>query len=80
MQRRGRRIDVHLPAYGTSQNPVDATAQAAAQDRLRGPCGLVCTSPAVDGVIVVMTARNAANLERQREALSALAARRKSRS
>src|SRR2546428_71539 len=22
------RIDVHLPAYGTSQNPVDATAQA----------------------------------------------------
>ena len=29
-------IDVHLPSYGTSQNPVDSTAQGVSQARLRG--------------------------------------------
>jgi acyl-CoA synthetase (NDP forming) len=69
-----RRIDEHLPAYGTSQNPVDATAQAAAKIGYAGLAGLVVPSPAVDGIIVVMTARNPHNLERQKEALARLAA------
>jgi acetate---CoA ligase (ADP-forming) len=68
------RIDVHLPAYGTSQNPVDATAQAAAKIGYAGLAGLVAPSPVVDGLVVVMTARSAHNLERQREALARLAA------
>jgi len=67
------RIDVHLPAYGTSQNPVDATAQAVHKIGYAGLAELVAASPVIDGVIVVMTARNAANLERQREGLTRLA-------
>ncbi len=69
-----RRIDEHLPAYGTSQNPVDATAQAIFKLGYAGLAGLVAPSPAIDGIIVVMTARSAHNLERQREALTRLAA------
>jgi len=68
------RIDEHLPAYGTSQNPVDATAQAVHKVGYAGLARLVADSPVVDGVIVVMTARNPANLERQREDLARLAA------
>lgn len=67
-------IDVHLPAFGTSQNPVDATAQAVHKVGYAGLAELVASSPLVDGVIVVMTARNPANLERQRESLARLAA------
>ena len=67
-------IDVHLPAYGTSQNPVDATAQAVHKIGYAGLAELVAASPRVDGLIVVMTARNPANLERQRESLARLAA------
>lgn len=67
-------IDVHLPAYGTSQNPVDATAQAVHKIGYAGLAELVAASRLVDGVIVVMTARNPANLERQREGLARLAA------
>src|SRR5262245_6781944 len=69
-----RRIDEHLPAYGTSQNPVDATAQAAAKIGYAGLAELVVPSPSVDGIVVVMTARNPHNLERQQEALARLAA------
>jgi acyl-CoA synthetase (NDP forming) len=68
------RIDVHLPAYGTSQNPVDATAQAVHKIGYAGLAELIVASPAIDGVIVVLTARNPANLERQREELARLAA------
>lgn len=67
------KIDVHLPAYGTSQNPVDATAQAVHRIGYAGLAKLVADSPAIDGVIVVMTARNPANLERQRRELTRLA-------
>jgi acyl-CoA synthetase (NDP forming) len=68
------KIDVHLPAYGTSQNPVDATAQAVHKIGYAGLAELVLPSPAIDSVIVVMTARNPANLERQRETLARVAA------
>jgi acyl-CoA synthetase (NDP forming) len=67
-------IDQHLPSYGTSQNPVDATAQAMHKIGYAGLTRLVGASPVVDGLIVVMTGRNPANLEKQRESLTALAA------
>jgi acetate---CoA ligase (ADP-forming) len=68
-----RRIDVHLPSYGTSQNPVDATAQAAAKIGYAGLAQLVLPSPTIDALAVVMTARSPHNIERQREALAHLA-------
>ena len=68
-----RRIDKHLPAYGTSQNPVDATAQAVSKIGYAGLAELVLPSPTVDGIIVVMTGRSSHGLERQREALARLA-------
>jgi acyl-CoA synthetase (NDP forming) len=68
-------IDEHLPAYGTSQNPVDATAQAVAKIGYAGLAELVLPSPVVDGVVVVMTGRSAHNLERQKDALAGLAKR-----
>ena len=66
-------IDVHLPAYGTSQNPVDATAQAIFKIGYAGLAELVLPSPLIDAVIVVMTARSPRNVERQREHLARLA-------
>ena len=68
-----RRIDKHLPAYGTSQNPVDATAQAVSKIGYVGLSELVLPSPVVDGVIHVMSARLPHRLEREREALARLA-------
>jgi acyl-CoA synthetase (NDP forming) len=67
------RIDAHLPAYGTSQNPVDATAQAVSKIGYAGLAELVLPSPVVDAVIVVLTTRSAHNIERQREAFTRLA-------
>ena len=56
--RRARSIDAHLPTYGTSQNPVDATAQAVFKIGYAGLVELVPPSPVVDGIVVVMTARS----------------------
>jgi acetate---CoA ligase (ADP-forming) len=67
-----KRIDVHLPSYGTSQNPVDATAQAVYKLGYAGLINLVAPSPMVDAIVVVMTARSAHNVERQKAALEQL--------
>ena len=67
------KIDVHLPSYGTSQNPVDATAQAVYKLGYAGLIDLVVPSPTIDAVIVVLTARSHANIERQQEELERLA-------
>ena len=67
------RIDAHLPSYGTSQNPVDGTAQAI---RTIGYCELarlVSLSERVDAVIAVVTARSAEVFQRERESLARLA-------
>ena len=67
------RIDPHLPSYGTSQNPVDGTAQAI---RSIGYCELarlVGLSERVDSVIAVVTARATEVFQRERESLSRLA-------
>jgi acetate---CoA ligase (ADP-forming) len=68
------RIDAQLPEYATSQNPVDATAQAVHTIGYAGLAELVAASPQVDSVIVVMTSRSPANLERHRESLVRVAA------
>ena len=56
-------IDVHLPSYGTSQNPVDSTAQGVHKLGYAEFARLVGQSPLIDGVIVVVTARRSAFLE-----------------
>jgi acyl-CoA synthetase (NDP forming) len=66
-------IDVHLPPYGTSQNPVDLTAQAVHQSGYAKFARLVANSPAVDSVIMVITGRYPRLLEGDREPLKVLA-------
>ena len=56
-------IDVHLPSYGTSQNPVDSTAQGVHKLGYAAFARLVAQSELIDGVMVVVTARRSAFLE-----------------
>ncbi len=56
-------IDVHLPSYGTSQNPVDSTAQGVHKVGYAEFARLLTRSPLIDAVIVVVTARRSAFLE-----------------
>ncbi|MGH8673208.1 MAG: acetate--CoA ligase family protein, partial [Burkholderiales bacterium] len=63
------RIDVHIPSYGTSQNPVDCTAQAVRQLGYSRLASLVASSARVDAVIVVVSARSTEVYERERESL-----------
>jgi len=65
-------IDVHLPTYGTSQNPVDSTAQGVHKVGYAEFARLVGQSPRIDGVIVVVTARRSAFLEKDLPKLQAL--------
>jgi len=66
-------IDVHLPSYGTSQNPVDSTAQGVHKVGYAEFARLVAQSPLIDGVIVVVTARRPAFLENDLPKLKELA-------
>ncbi|HEY1473680.1 MAG TPA: acetate--CoA ligase family protein [Pseudolabrys sp.] len=65
-------IDMHLPSYGTSQNPVDSTAQGVHKVGYAEFARLVGQSPMIDGVIVVVTARRSAFLELDLPKLQAL--------
>jgi len=56
-------LDAHLPSYGTSQNPVDSTAQGVQKLGYAEFARLVARSPMIDGVVVVITARRSAFLE-----------------
>jgi acetate---CoA ligase (ADP-forming) len=56
-------IDLHIPSYGTSQNPVDCTAQGVHKLGYATFAHLVAQSPLIDGVAVVVTARRSAFLE-----------------
>jgi acyl-CoA synthetase (NDP forming) len=58
-----KQIDVHLPSYGTSQNPVDSTAQGVHKVGYAEFARLSGLSPLIDGVVVVVTARRSAFLE-----------------
>jgi acetate---CoA ligase (ADP-forming) len=62
-------IDVHLPPYGTSQNPVDTTAQGVHRVGYAEFARLLDGSPEVDGVIMVITARASRFIEDDRERL-----------
>jgi acyl-CoA synthetase (NDP forming) len=66
-------IDVHLPSYATSQNPVDSTAQGVQKLGYAQFARLVARSPSIDGVIVVITARRSAFLEADLPKLKELA-------
>ena len=56
-------LDAYVPSYGTTQNPVNSTAQGVQKLGYAQFARLVAQSPAVDGVIVVITARRSAFLE-----------------
>ena len=56
-------IDIHIPSYGTSQNPVDSTAQGVHKMGYATFARLVAQSSLVDGIVVVVTARRSAFLE-----------------
>ena len=68
-----KQIDVHLPSYGTSQNPVDSTAQGVHKAGYAEFARLSGLSPLIDGVIVVVTARRSAFLENDLPKLQVLA-------
>ncbi|MDP6343310.1 MAG: acetate--CoA ligase family protein, partial [Alphaproteobacteria bacterium] len=65
-------VDGHLPSYGTSQNPVDATAQAVRKVGYAGLAEMVGASDRLDSLIMVTSARNATIYQREREALADL--------
>jgi acetate---CoA ligase (ADP-forming) len=66
-------IDAHIPAYGTSQNPVDGTAQIIRELGYSRLAEMIAMSDRVDAVIMVITARSVETLERERETLFRLA-------
>ncbi len=66
-------IDEHLPAYGTSQNPIDATAQAVRALGYAGLARMAAKSDVLDAIITVASCRNPTILEREREAWIELA-------
>lgn len=63
------RIDAHLPSYGTSQNPIDGTAQAIHKLGYAGMAELVMDSPAIDSVVVIMSGRAGQRVADERETL-----------
>jgi acyl-CoA synthetase (NDP forming) len=65
-------IDAHLPSYGTSQNPIDTTAQGVHQLGYAAFAQLAAQSPLVDGVILIVTARHANFLIKDQPQLTAL--------
>jgi acyl-CoA synthetase (NDP forming) len=67
-----REIDKIIPSYGTSQNPVDGTAQAIRSAGYAGLAARVAPSPNVDGIIVVMSGRAGEHVAHEREALMKL--------
>jgi acyl-CoA synthetase (NDP forming) len=58
-----RALEAHIPPYGTSENPVDSTAQGVHKMGYAAFARIVAESPLIDGVIVVVTARRSAFLE-----------------
>ncbi|MBT3330785.1 MAG: acetate--CoA ligase family protein, partial [Rhodospirillaceae bacterium] len=66
-------IDAYLPAYGTSQNPIDATAQAVSVTGYGGLARMAAASDMLDGIITVASCRSPAVLKREVEDLHKLA-------
>jgi acyl-CoA synthetase (NDP forming) len=66
-------LDERIPIYGSSQNPVDATAQVIVQSGYSELTGLIASSSEVDAVIMIVSARSAASFENDRDKLAAVA-------
>jgi acyl-CoA synthetase (NDP forming) len=64
-----RNVDKHLPSYGTSQNPIDGTAQAIHALGYAGMAELVLDSASIDSVIVVMSGRAGERVVAERDRL-----------
>src|SRR5262249_29313585 len=58
-----KEIDQHIPSYGTSQNPVDCTAQGVHHLGYARFAQMMAQSDLIDSVAVVVTARRSAFLE-----------------
>ncbi|HZP77191.1 MAG TPA: acetate--CoA ligase family protein [Pseudolabrys sp.] len=67
------KIDVGLPSYASSLNPVDVTAQGVHQFGYAEYARLLSAAPGIDGVVTVITARRSAFLEHDLPKLEALA-------
>jgi len=65
-------LDARMPAYGTSRNPVDMTAQAIAGPGYCGMLEVLLGSPRVDAVLVASSLVRRGALAREQEALLAL--------
>lgn len=66
-------IDAYLPSYGTSQNPVDGTAQAIRAVGYANLARMAGSSPEVDAVIAITSARNASRYEEEFEDMERVA-------
>jgi len=66
-------LDQIIPAYGSSQNPVDATAQAILTSGYGELARLIAASDAVDAVIMIVSARLTASFEKEFDKLAAIA-------
>jgi len=66
-------LDQLIPAYGCSQNPVDATAQAIVQSGYTELARVIAGSDSVDAVIMIVSGRLTASFEKERDKLAALA-------
>jgi acyl-CoA synthetase (NDP forming) len=67
------KIDVLIPSYGSSQNPIDSTAQGVHKMGYAAFARLAAESPRTDGVMVVVTARRSAFLADDQPKLMSLA-------
>jgi acyl-CoA synthetase (NDP forming) len=67
-------IDSHLPAYGTSQNPVDATAQTVGRLGYARLVSILAEAPNIDAVFAIASARTPTRLQNDKDALSAVRA------
>jgi acetyltransferase len=67
-------LDELIPAYGSSQNPVDATAQAIVQAGYAELARRIAASPEIDAVIMIVSARIVASFENEADKLAAIAA------
>jgi acyl-CoA synthetase (NDP forming) len=67
-------IDALIPSYGSSQNPVDVTAQAVRQVGYARIVEILLASPVVDAVVVIASLTSEATLAKDADALARLTA------
>ncbi len=66
------KIDAMIPAYGTSRNPVDITAQGVFNLGYAGALALIAASPVVDAIVVSCSLVHAEIIEAEAESLRQL--------